>query len=244
MLAAIRQQKHQGVPKTPLRCGLWRSPHSFGASLKPGGTNRDTARTKGIRPSMNEYLVLLISTALVNNVVLVRFLGLCPFMGVSKRIDSALGMGLATSFVIVLAAALSWILGHWLLAPLGLGYLRIMTFILVIAAVVQFTEAVIHKMAPKLYQMLGIYLPLIATNCSVLGLPLINVQEGHGFITSLVYDFGSALGFTLAMVIFAGMRERLALARIPAAFSGPPVAFVLASLMSLAFMGFSGLNFK
>ncbi len=193
---------------------------------------------------MNEYFVLLISTALVNNVVLVRFLGLCPFMGVSKRIDSALGMGLATSFVIVLAAALSWILGHWLLAPLGLGYLRIMTFILVIAAVVQFTEAVIHKMAPKLYQMLGIYLPLIATNCSVLGLPLINVQEGHGFITSLVYDFGSALGFTLAMVIFAGMRERLALARIPAAFSGPPIAFVLASLMSLAFMGFSGLNFK
>ena len=193
---------------------------------------------------MNEYLVLLISTALVNNVVLVRFLGLCPFMGVSKRIDSALGMGLATSFVIVLAAALSWILGHWLLAPLGLGYLRIMTFILVIAAVVQFTEAVIHKMAPKLYQMLGIYLPLIATNCSVLGLPLINVQEGHGFITSLVYDFGSALGFTLAMVIFAGMRERLALARVPAAFAGPPIAFVLASLMSLAFMGFSGLNFK
>lgn len=193
---------------------------------------------------MNEYFVLLISTALVNNVVLVRFLGLCPFMGVSKRIDSALGMGLATSFVIVLAAALSWILEHWLLVPLGLGYLRIMTFILVIAAVVQLTEAVIHKMAPKLYQMLGIYLPLIATNCSVLGLPLINVQEGHGFITTLVYDFGSALGFTLAMVIFAGMRERLALARIPGAFSGPPIAFVLASLMSLAFMGFSGLNFK
>jgi electron transport complex protein RnfA len=193
---------------------------------------------------MTDYLVLLISTALVNNVVLVRFLGLCPFMGVSKRIDSALGMGLATSFVIVLAAALSWMLEHWLLAPLGLGYLRIMTFILVIAAVVQFTEAVIHKMAPKLYQTLGIYLPLIATNCSVLGLPLINVQEGHGFLTTLIYDFGSALGFTLAMVIFAGMRERLALARVPDSFTGAPIAFVLASLMSLAFMGFSGLNFK
>ena len=193
---------------------------------------------------MSEYLVLLISTALVNNVVLVRFLGLCPFMGVSKRVDSALGMGLATSFVIVLAAALSWILEHWLLAPLGLGYLRIMTFILVIAAVVQFTEAVLHKMAPGLYQMLGIYLPLIATNCSVLGLPLINVQEGHGFVTTLVYDFGSALGFTLAMVIFAGMRERLALAKVPDTFAGTPIAFVLASLMSLAFMGFSGLNFK
>ena len=193
---------------------------------------------------MSDYLVLLISTALVNNVVLVRFLGLCPFMGVSQRIDSALGMGLATSFVIVLAAALSWILEHWLLAPLGLGYLRIMTFILVIAAVVQFTEAVLHKMTPDLYQMLGIYLPLIATNCSVLGLPLINVQEGHDFVTTLVYDFGSALGFTLAMVIFAGMRERLALAKVPDTFAGTPIAFVLASLMSLAFMGFSGLNFK
>jgi Predicted NADH:ubiquinone oxidoreductase, subunit RnfA len=127
---------------------------------------------------MSEYFVLLISTALVNNVVMARFLGLCPFMGVSKKIDSALGMGLATSFVIVLAASLSWILEHWLLAPLGLGYLRILTFILVIAAVVQFTEAVIHKMAPDLYQTLGIYLPLIATNCSVLGLALINVQDG------------------------------------------------------------------
>ena len=193
---------------------------------------------------MSEYFVLLISTALVNNVVMARFLGLCPFMGVSRKIDSALGMGLATSFVIMLAAAITWILEHWLLAPLGLGYLRILTFILVIAAVVQFTEAVIHKMAPDLYKTLGIYLPLIATNCSVLGLPLINVQEGHGFITTLVYDFGSAIGFTLAMVIFAGMRERLALARVPASFAGAPIAFVLASLMSLAFMGFSGLNFK
>jgi len=193
---------------------------------------------------MNEYFVLLISTALVNNVVLVKFLGLCPFMGVSKRLDSALGMGLATGFVIVLAASVSWILEHWMLAPLGLGYLRIMTFILVIAAVVQFTELVIRKMAPDLYQMLGIYLPLITTNCAVLGLPLINIQEGHSFVTTVVYDFGSSVGFTLGLVMFAGLRERLALARVPRAFSGPPVAFVLASLMSLAFMGFSGLNFK
>ena len=193
---------------------------------------------------MSEYLVLLISTALVNNVVLVKFLGLCPFMGVSKRLDSALGMGLATGFVIVLAASVSWILEHWMLAPLGLGYLRIMTFILVIAAVVQFTELVIRKMAPDLYQMLGIYLPLITTNCAVLGLPLINIQEGHSFVTTVVYDFGSSVGFTLGLVMFAGLRERLALARVPDAFSGPPVAFVLASLMSLAFMGFSGLNFK
>ena len=193
---------------------------------------------------MSEYLVLLISTALVNNVVLVKFLGLCPFMGVSKRLESALGMGLATGFVIVLAASVSWILEHWMLAPLGLGYLRIMTFILVIAAVVQFTELVIRKMAPDLYQMLGIYLPLITTNCAVLGLPLINIQEGHSFVTTVVYDFGSSVGFTLGLVMFAGLRERLALARVPDAFSGPPVAFVLASLMSLAFMGFSGLNFK
>jgi len=128
--------------------------------------------------------------------------------------------------------------------PLDLGYLRIMTFILVIAAVVQFTEAVMHKMTPDLYQTLGIYLPLIATNCAVLGLPLINVQEGHGFVITMIYDFGSALGFTLALVIFAGMRERLALAKVPETFAGTPIAFVLASLMSLAFMGFSGLNFK
>ena len=193
---------------------------------------------------MNDYLVLLISTALVNNVVLVKFLGLCPFMGVSKRLDSALGMGLATGFVIVLAASISWILEHWMLAPLGLGYLRIMTFILVIAAVVQFTELVIRKMAPDLYQMLGIYIPLITTNCAVLGLPLINIQEGHSFVTTVVYDFGSSVGFTLGLVMFAGLRERLALARVPEVFSGPPIAFVLASLMSLAFMGFSGLNLK
>ena len=193
---------------------------------------------------MSDYFFLLIATALVNNVVMVKFLGLCPFLGVSKRIDSALGMGMATTFVIVLAASVCWNIEHWLLAPLGLGYLRIITFIMVIAAVVQFTEMVIHKMAPSLYQTLGIYLPLIATNCAVLGLSLINIQENHSFVTTVVYDFGSSLGFTLAMVMFAGMRERLALARIPDVFTGAPIAFILASLMSLAFMGFSGLNFK
>ena len=193
---------------------------------------------------MSDYFFLLIATALVNNVVMVKFLGLCPFLGVSKRIDSALGMVMATTFVIVLAASVCWNIEHWLLAPLGLGYLRIITFIMVIAAVVQFTEMVIHKMAPSLYQTLGIYLPLIATNCAVLGLSLINIQENHSFVTTVVYDFGSSLGFTLAMVMFAGMRERLALARIPDVFTGAPIAFILASLMSLAFMGFSGLNFK
>ena len=193
---------------------------------------------------MSDYLFLLITTALVNNVVLVKFLGLCPFMGVSKRIDSALGMGMATTFVITLTGAVCWAIDHWLLMPLELGYLRILTFILVIAAVVQFTEMVIHKSAPALYQTLGIYLPLIATNCAVLGLVLINNQEKHDFLTALIYDFGSATGFTVALVMFAGMRERLAQARVSPILVGAPIAFILASLMSLAFMGFSGLNFK
>ena len=193
---------------------------------------------------MSSYFFLLITTALVNNVVLVKFLGLCPFLGVSKRIDSALGMGMATTFVITLTGAVCWAIDHWLLMPLGLGFLRILTFILVIAAVVQFTEMVIHKSAPALYQTLGIYLPLIATNCAVLGLVLINNQEKHDFLTALIYDFGSATGFTVALVMFAGMRERLALARVSPIFAGAPIAFILASLMALAFMGFSGLNFK
>ncbi|MEF8712406.1 MAG: electron transport complex subunit RsxA [Accumulibacter sp.] len=193
---------------------------------------------------MTAYFLLLLSTALVNNVVLVKFLGLCPFMGVSRNLDSALGMGLATTFVITLACAATWLLEHWLLAPFDLGYLRILTFILVIAATVQFVEMVVKKSAPALYQALGIYLPLITTNCAVLGLALLTVQEKMSFLKSLVYGFGSALGFTLVLLIFAGLRERLALARVPAAFAGAPVSFILASLLSLAFMGFAGLNFQ
>jgi electron transport complex protein RnfA len=193
---------------------------------------------------MSEYLILLVTTALVNNVVLVKFLGLCPFMGVSKSVDSALGMGMATTFVITLACGATWILDNWLLMPLGLGYLRILAFILVIAAVVQFVEMVVKKSSPGLYQALGIYLPLITTNCAVLGLALINVQEKSGFVTSLLYGFGSAVGFTLVLLIFAGLRERLALARVPASFAGAPVGFILAGLLALAFMGFAGLNFK
>ncbi|MEW6163860.1 MAG: electron transport complex subunit RsxA [Pseudomonadota bacterium] len=193
---------------------------------------------------MGEFLILLVTTALVNNVVLIKFLGLCPFMGVSKSMDSALGMGLATTFVITLASAATWMLEHWLLLPLGLGYLRILTFILVIAAAVQFVELVVKKASPELYQSLGIYLPLITTNCAVIGVALINAQERSGFVHALLQGFGSAVGFTLVLMIFAGMRERLALARVPAAFAGAPVGFVLASLLALAFMGFSGLNFK
>ena len=191
---------------------------------------------------MSEIIFLLLSTALVNNVVLAKFLGLCPAMGVSKSMDAALGMGLATTFVITLAAGASWVLEYWLLAPFELGFLRILTFILVIAATVQFTEMFVKKSAPGLYQALGIYLPLITTNCAVLGVALLNVQQGTGFVKSLLYGFGSALGFTLVLLVFAGLRERLAHARVPAAFNGAPIAFITISLLSLAFMGFAGMN--
>jgi electron transport complex protein RnfA len=190
---------------------------------------------------MGDYLAIILGTALVNNVVLVKFLGLCPFMGVSNKLSSALGMGLATTFVLTVAAVASWLLEHYLLGPLDLGFLRILTFILVIAAVVQFTEMTVRKVSPALYQVLGIFLPLITTNCAVLGVALLNIQEEHGFLESALYGFGSALGFTLVMVLFAGMRERLALLQAPRAFAGAPIAFVSAGLLSLAFMGFAGL---
>jgi len=191
---------------------------------------------------ITEYLLLFLSTALVNNVVLVQFLGLCPFMGVSNKLDTALSMGLATTFVLTLAAIASWILEHYVLQPLGIEYLRIISFILVIAAVVQFTEMLIQKTSPVLYQVLGIFLPLITTNCAVLGVALLNVQKDHSFLESAIYGIGSAAGFTVVMVIFAGMRERLTLADVPDSFSGIPIAFISAGLLSLAFMGFSGLT--
>jgi electron transport complex protein RnfA len=190
---------------------------------------------------MSEYLLLLLGTALVNNVVLVKFLGLCPFMGVSKKMDGALGMGMATTFVLTFATAATWMLEHWLLQPLGIGYLRILAFILTIADTVQFTEMLIRKFSPALYQVLGIYLPLITTNCAVLGIALLNVQEKSDFVHSLMYGFGSALGFTLVMLLFTGLRVRLALAQVPSAFSGAPIGFITASLLALAFMGFAGL---
>lgn len=193
---------------------------------------------------MTHYLLLILGTALVNNVVLVKFLGLCPLMGVSNKLDSAIGMGLATTFVLTLAAIASWTLEHFILEPLDIGFLRIMTFILVIAGVVQFTEILIKRFSPALHQVLGIFLPLITTNCAVLGVALLNVQEQHSFIESLLYGFGSALGFTLVIVVFAGLRQRLAVAQVPDAFKGAPIAFVVAGLLSLSFMGFSGLAGK
>ena len=189
-----------------------------------------------------EYLLIILSTALVNNVVLVKFLGLCPFMGVSNKLDAALGMGLATTFVLTLAAISGWLLEHFILSPLELGFLRILTFILVIAVVVQFTEMLVRKTSPILYQVLGIFLPLITTNCAVLGVALLNVQQENDFLQSLLYGFGSALGFTLVLVMFAGLRERLNLAAVPDAFKGLPIAYIVAGLMSLAFMGFTGLS--
>lgn len=190
---------------------------------------------------MTEFFLILLGTALVNNVVLVKFLGLCPLMGVSQKIEAAIGMGLATTFVLTLAAALSWIVETLILVPLDLGYLRILSFILVIAAIVQFTETVIRQTSPSVYRALGIYLPLITTNCAVLGVALLNIQAENGFAESLLYGFGSALGFTLVLVMFAGMRERLAQMAVPTPFAGTPIAFIAAGILSMAFMGFAGL---
>jgi len=190
---------------------------------------------------MNDLLLVIIGTALVNNVVLVKFLGLCPFMGVSNKLETAISMGFATTFVLTLAAISSWALENFVLAPFGLEYLRIISFILVIASVVQFTEMFIKKMSPELYQLLGIFLPLITTNCAVLGVALLSVQEKSSFWESALFGFGSSLGFTLVMVLFAGLRERLALAEVPRSFAGAPIGFIVASILSLAFMGFAGL---
>ena len=190
---------------------------------------------------MTEYALILISTILVNNFVLVKFLGLCPFMGVSRKLETATGMGLATTFVLTLSSVCAYLANEYLLAPLGLEYLRTITFILVIAAVVQFTEMVVHKTSPMLYQVLGIFLPLITTNCAVLGVALLNVQEQHGFLQSAVYGFGAAVGFSVVLVLFAAVRERIAAADVPQPFQGAAIALITAGLMSLAFMGFAGL---
>ncbi|HDK7228239.1 TPA: electron transport complex subunit RsxA [Cronobacter sakazakii] len=190
---------------------------------------------------MTDYLLLFVGTVLVNNFVLVKFLGLCPFMGVSKKLESAIGMGMATTFVMTLATIFSWIIDHLILVPLELVYLRTMAFILVIAVVVQFTEMVVRKTSPALYRLLGIYLPLITTNCAVLGVALLSINLNHTFMQSALYGFSAAVGFSLVMVLFAAIRERLVVANVPLPFRGNAIALVTAGLMSLAFMGFSGL---
>ena len=190
---------------------------------------------------MSEFLLIFVSTVLVNNFLLVKFLGLCPFMGVSRKLETAMGMGLATTFVLTLSSVLSHLAQHWLLEPFGLEYLRTIAFIVLIAAVVNFTEMALKKASPLLHNLLGIYLPLITTNCAVLGVALLNVQEQHTLAQSAVYGFGAAIGFSLVLVLFAAMRERLAAADVPKAFVGTPIGLVTAGLMALAFMGFAGL---
>ncbi len=190
---------------------------------------------------MSDYFLLFIGTVLVNNFVLVKFLGLCPFMGVSSKVESAIGMSFATTFVLTLSAALSYIVNTYLLIPLHLLYLQTLSFILVIAVVVQFTEMVMQKTSPTLYRLLGIFLPLITTNCAILGLALLNITEKHNFVESIIYGFSAGVGFSLVLVLFSSMRERLSASDIPLPFKGASIAMITAGLMSLAFMGFTGL---
>ena len=190
---------------------------------------------------MKHYLLLLLSTILVNNFVLVKFLGLCPFLGVSRQLDSALGMGLATTFVLTLASVSSYLLYQYLLVPFELEYLRTISFIVVIACVVQLTEILMHRFSPSLHRQLGLYLPLITTNCAVLGVALLNIQAAHGFVESIVFGIGTALGFSLVLLLFAALRGRIDVADVPLPFQGASIGLITAGLMSMAFMGFIGL---
>jgi electron transport complex protein RnfA len=191
---------------------------------------------------MTSYLFIVLGAVLVNNVIFVRILGLCPFMGVSRKLETAVGMGAATTFVLTLASGTSYVIDSWLLIPNDLQYLRTLSFIVTIAAIVQLTELVIQKTSPMLHQVLGIYLPLITTNCAVLGVPLLNIGMKHNLVESLLFGMGNAVGFTLALVLFAGIRERLEGADVPVFFRGTAIAMITAGLMSLAFMGFAGLD--
>ena len=191
---------------------------------------------------MTHYLFLVVGAVLVNNVVLVRILGLCPFMGVSKKLETAFGMGAATTFVLTVATGASYVIDHFLLMPFGLEYLRTLAFIVTIAAIVQLTEMVIQKSSPVLHQVLGIYLPLITTNCAVLGVPLLGIANKLDFVESLLFGFGSSVGFSMVLVLFAGIRERIEGAEVPTYFRGVAIALVTAGLMALTFMGFAGLD--
>ena len=190
---------------------------------------------------MKNLLLIMVGAVFVNNFVLARFLGLCPFLGVSKKVETALGMGMAVTFVMVVASACTWLLQYLVLTPFNLDYLQTIAFILVIATLVQMVEMIVRKSSPVLYQSLGIFLPLITTNCAVLGLAVLNIQRNYSFVQSLVFAFGAAMGFTLAMVLYAGLRERLTLCPIPKSFRGTPIELITAGLLALAFMGFAGL---
>lgn len=190
---------------------------------------------------MTDYLLILVGAIFVNNFVLARFLGICPFLGVSRSVETAAGMGMAVTFVMAAATAVTWLLQELVLGPFRIEYLQTIVFILVIASLVQLVEMVIQKVSPVLYQSLGIYLPLITTNCAVLGLAVLAVQKGYSFVESIIFAVGAALGFTLALILFAGLRERLEFAPVPASLRGAAIALVTAGLLSLAFMGFAGM---
>lgn len=193
--------------------------------------------------SFVDVLLMMFSAILIENFIFSKFYGCCPFLGVSEKPDTALGMGMAVTFVMTMSSAATWAVYHLILAPLGLEYLKTIAFILVIAALVQFIEMFLRKFVPALYSALGIYLPLITTNCAVLGAALVNIQEGHGFVASVAYGFAAAIGFTMAIVIFAGVRVRLQFADPPRAFRGFPLTLIAAGLLAMAFSGFSGISF-
>jgi electron transport complex protein RnfA len=188
-----------------------------------------------------ELVAIFISAILINNFVLYYFLGICPFLGVSKKLDSAFSMGLAVTFVMTITAVVSWVINHWILIPYELDYLKIVSFILVIASLVQLVEMFIRKISPPLYQALGIYLPLITTNCAIMGLALLAALRDYGFVEAVIFGFGSGLGFTLAIIIMAGIREQLDLADVPEPLKGAAIALIVAGIMALAFMGFVGM---
>ena len=187
------------------------------------------------------YFAIIIGAIFVNNIVLSQFLGICPFLGVSSKVETSLGMGAAVTFVMAITAVVAWSLQKYVLAPLNIGYMQTIVFILVIAALVQMVEIVLKKVSPALYQALGIFLPLITTNCAVLGVAILLVQEQYNLLQSVVYSVSIALGFGLALVLFAGIRERLELEEVPEAFRGTPIALITAGILAMAFMGFSGL---
>ena len=189
-----------------------------------------------------EYILIFISAIFVNNIILSQFLGICPFLGVSKKVDTALGMGAAVAFVLTLATIVTYLLQTYVLNPFRLQYLQTLSFILVIASLVQMVEIVLKKVSPALYQALGIFLPLITTNCAVLGVAILVIQKDFSLIQSIVYAFSTAIGFALAMVVFAGLREQLSLVRVPKGMQGMAIVLVTAGLLSLAFMGFSGVD--
>lgn len=189
-----------------------------------------------------EYILIFISAIFVNNIVLSQFLGICPFLGVSKQINTAIGMGMAVAFVLTLSTMVTFVIQTWVLAPLGLQYLQTIAFILVIAALVQMVEIILKKVSPALYQALGIFLPLITTNCCVLGVAILVIQKDYDLLHSVLYAFATSIGFALALIVFAGIREQLSLASIPKGMRGMAIVLVTAGLLSLAFMGFGGVD--